>query len=292
MRLLQILVLFFPLVEIFSQSSPLPPELILRPWRTGGEISGFARMDSGEKTGYGGILQVPFFLGKEEGFRISILGSDRDSLGKRSSEFGLGYRSPRFILFGFQIQLGGSPEKSPGIHASFGLHRAFGSLDFLFRKKMDEEIFGVLLRSGHESGIQITVSLETIRRNDGTEKEERISFGFVWSLERISGDVKIGETGEEPSGHIVLGISPFYKTLYSEKQEPPPKPKTEKPKKKLPSLSADELLSYGFSLSESLSISSASKEEEKIFLERISSLSEEKRKKIRRLILKKERSGL
>lgn len=288
MGLIRILLLYlFLAYRTQVEAVSLPSELLLRPWWKGGEISGFGISQTGSLSSYGGILQVPVHGFGEERFRVFILGSFPGQGERRNPIFGFGYRSPLFFSrIGFQIQAGGLLGNTGDLHAGFGVYAGERSFEFFVRKNLEEGSQGAILRSGQISELQVSVSYERIQRF-GEGEEEKISFGLTWQLSGFCGEVRLKEEEGEPLGLISFGYGPFF----SEPIPPERKVRIEKPELPQPNVSEDELLSLGFSLGEALRISSGSLKGREEFEKILASLSEEKRKKIRRLLWKKARTN-
>ncbi len=282
MKYLLFFLLLLPTSGLVSETNSLPLELYLRPWWKAGEVSFLGIFEPEEKTRSGLILQIPVVLPKGEEFRLLFLRTNRDREGKFLQTISLGYRSPYFHPVGFQIRLGGSPETFGGAYVSLGIYGNQGSLECFGRKSLEEKSFGLLLRSGFLAEPNLSIGFERIQTLH-FPNEDRLSFGVVWSFSFFVGDVALKEETKNLSGYTAIGVSPFEWKQPEETIKPTP-PKKEKP---IPILFPEELLKLGFSVSESILISSGSRKDPESFKNLLLGLSEGKRKKIRGLLRKK-----
>ncbi|TGM88552.1 hypothetical protein [Leptospira licerasiae] len=281
MRFLHFVVLLLPSAFIFGFDRNIPAELWIRPWWKGGEISFFGIYEKEEVPLSGISLQFPFSFDPKEEYRISYLRTNRNKEGKFFETVSLGYQTELYHNFGFRFRFGGEGSEPSSYFTSLGLYAPKLSWDLFGKKNQEENSLGFLLNSSYDSEFRIGLGFERIRSSH-SHFEDRISIAVYGSWEGFLGQAEGFESEKAPIGFVALGYSPLYK-------EEDPKltvaPQTPVIRTNIyPSLEAEELLRLGFSLQESISISSFSKGTAEKFETYIDSLPETKKRKIKRLI--------
>ncbi|GBF38359.1 hypothetical protein [Leptospira johnsonii] len=282
MRFLHLAILLLPSAFVFGSDRNIPPEIWFRPWWTGGEISFFGIYEKEEVSLSGISLQLPFSFGPKEEFRLSYLRTGRNKEGKFFETVSLGYQIELSHNLGFRFRFGREGSEPSSYFTSLGIYGSKLSWDLFGRKDQEENSLGLLLNSSRDSEFRIGLGFERIRRGS-LDFEDRISIGVYWNWDGFLGQVEGFESERDPIGLVGLGYSPFLK-----KEEGPKSTSSAlKPVEKTniyPSLEMEELLRLGFSLQESISISSFSKGPAEKFESYLDSLPEPKKRKIKKLI--------
>ncbi|MGJ4747727.1 hypothetical protein ACQV5M_15310 [Leptospira sp. SA-E8] len=285
MRFLHLVILLLPSAFVFGSDRNIPAEVWFRPWWSGGEISFFGIYEKEEVPLSGISLQLPFSSGPKEEYRLSYVRSGRNKEGKFFETVSLGYQIELSHKFGLRFRFGAGGFGPSSYFTSLGIYGSKLSWDLFGRKDQEENSLGILLNSSHDPEFRIGLGYERIR-NNSFDLEDRISLGVYWNWEGFLGQVEGFESEKDPIGLVGLGYSPFLK-----KEEGPKFTSTaQAPVERTniyPSLETEELLRLGFSLQESISISSLSKGSAAKFETYLDSLPEAKRRKIKKLIRNK-----
>lgn len=282
MRFHHLLILLLPSAFVFGSDRNIPADVWFRPWWTGGEISFFGIYEK-EETPISGIsLQFPISFGSKEEYRLSYVRTGRNKEGKFFETVSLGYQIELSRNFGFRFRFGAEGSEPSSYFTSLGIYDSKLSWDLFGRKDHEENSFGLLINSSRDSEFRIGLGFERIR-SGSSESEDRISIGAYWNWEGFLGQLEGFESKKDPIGLVSLGYSPFWKKEEVPKSTAPAGTTVERTNI-YPSLETEELLRSGFSLQESISISSLSKGSAEKFESYLDSLPELKRKKIRKLI--------
>ncbi|MEI1278823.1 hypothetical protein V6Z05_10885 [Leptospira venezuelensis] len=282
MRFLHLAILLLPSAFIFGFDRNIPAEVWFRPWWKGGEISLFGIYEKEEVPLSGISLQLPFSFGSKEEYRLSYVRSSRNKEGKFFETVSLGYQAELYRDFGFRFKFGAEGSEPSSYFTSLGIYNSKLSWDLFGRKNQEENSVGVLLGSSQNSEFRISLGYERIRSRS-FDPEDRISIVVYGNWEGFLGQVEGFESEKDPIGFIGFGFSPFYKKEEDPKLTAPPQAQAERTNI-YPSLEAEELLRLGFSLQESISISSYSKGPAEKFETYLDSIPELKRRKINKLI--------
>ncbi|TGK05982.1 hypothetical protein EHO58_09475 [Leptospira selangorensis] len=285
MRFHHLVILLLPSAFVFGSDLNIPAEIWFRPWWNGGEISFFGIYEKEEVPLSGISLQLPFSSGTKEEYRLSYVRSGRTKEGKFFETVSLGYQIELSRNLGFRFRFGAGGFGPSSYFTSLGIYGSKLSWEFFGRKAQEENSLGILLNSSQDSEFRIGLGYERIR-NSSLDFEDRVSLGVYWSWEGFLGQLEGFESEKSPIGFVGLGYSPFYKREEDPKPSPPPQTPAEKTNI-YPSLKVEELLKLGFSLQESISISSHSEGPAEKFGTYLDSLPEPKRRKIKRLIRSK-----
>lgn len=282
MRFLHLVILLLPSAFVFGFDGNIPAEVWFRPWWKGGELSLFGIFEKEEVPLSGISLQLPFSFGYKKEYRLSYVRSGRNKDGKFFESVSLGYQIALSQNFGVRFRLGAGGSEPFSYFTSIGIYGSKLSWDLFGRKNQEENSLGVLLNSSQDSEFRIGLSFERIR-SSSTDFEDRISIGVYWNWEGFLGQLEGFESEKNPIGYLGIGYSPFYEKEEDPNRIPPSQALTERTNI-YPSLEAEELLRLGFSLPESISISSYSKGPAEKFETYLGSIPEPKRRKIKRLI--------
>ncbi|MGJ4789043.1 hypothetical protein [Leptospira koniambonensis] len=282
MRFLHLVILLLPSAFIFGFDQNIPTDIWIRPWWKGGETSLFGIFEKEEVPLPGISLQLPFSFGSKEEYRLSYVRSGRNKEGKFFETVSLGYQTELTQNLGIRFRLGKGGSEPSSYFTSIGIYGPKLSWDIFGRKNQEENSLGILLNSSHDSEFRIGLSFERVQTSS-PDFEDRISIAIYGNWEGFLGQVEGFESKKDPIGFVGLGYSPFYK------KEEGPKPTTtsQAPTERTniyPSLETEELLRLGFSLQESVSISSLSKGPAEKFEHYLGTIPEPKRRKIKRLI--------
>ncbi|TGM95604.1 hypothetical protein [Leptospira dzoumogneensis] len=282
MRFLYLAILLLPTALLFGFDRNIPVEVWFRPWWKGGELSFFGIYEKEEVPLPGISLQVPFSFGPKEEYRLSYVRSGRNKEGNFFETVSLGYQLELSHNLGVRFRFGAGGSEPSSYFTSLGFYHSKLSWDLFGRKNQEENSLGVLLNSSQDSEFRIGLGFERIRTNSA-DFEDRISIGVYWNWEGFLGQLEGFESEKDPIGFVGLGYSPFYKKEEGPKSIATSQAPTERTNI-YPSLEAEELLRLGFSLQESISISSYSKGPAEKFETYLDSIPETKRRKIKRLI--------
>ncbi|PJZ77050.1 hypothetical protein [Leptospira neocaledonica] len=282
MRFLHLVILLLPSAFVFGSDQNIPAEVWFRPWWNGGEISFFGIYEKGEVPLSGISLQLPYSFGSKEEYRLSYVRTGRNKEGKFFETITLGYQIELSHNLGFRFRFGREGSEPSSYFTSLGIYGSKLSWDLFGRKSQEENSLGILLNSSNDSEFRIGLGFERIKNNT-LDFEDRISVGAYWNWDGFLGQIEGFESENDPIGLIDLGYSPFLKKEEGHKSTAPVQIPVERTNI-FPSLETEEILRLGFSLQESISISSLSKGPAKKFETYLDSLPEPKRRKIKKLI--------
>ncbi|WP_367898548.1 hypothetical protein AB3N61_04160 [Leptospira sp. WS58.C1] len=282
MRFPYLAILLLPSTFVFGSDRNIPAEIWFRPWWNGGEISFFGIYGKEEVPLSGISLQFPFSFESKEEYRLSYVRTGRNKEGKFFETVSLAYQVELNKNFGFRVRFGTGGFEPSSYFTSLGIYNSKLSWDLFGRKDREENSLGVLLNSSRDTEFRIGLGLERIQ-SSSSDPEDRISIGVYGNWEGFLGQIEGFESQKGPLGIVGLGYSPFYK-----KEEGPESATISQiPVERTniyPSLETEELLRFGFSLQESIFISSLSKGPAEKFKAYLDSTPESKRNKIKKLI--------
>ncbi|PJZ25343.1 hypothetical protein CH352_15210 [Leptospira hartskeerlii] len=282
MRFLYLVFLLLPTAFVFGSDRNIPAEVWFRPWWKDREISFFGILEKEEVPLSGISLQLPVSFDPKEEYRLSYVRTSRNKEGKFFETVSLGYQVALTHDIGLRFRFGAGGYEPSSYFTSLGLYNSNLSWDLFGRKNEEENSLGILLNSSRDSEFRIGLGFERIRSSH-LDPEDRISIAVYGNWEGLLGQVEGFESENDPIEFVGFGYSPFYKKEESLRSTVVSKAPVERTNI-YPSLEPEELLKLGFSLQESISISSFSKGQAEKFETYIGSFPDLKRRKIERLI--------